>query len=234
MRRLPLLVVAALVLVLLWGALPTFAQSIYGLSFRPTDAAPASSPRGSVDIEAGEGDNYLVTVDLASAAPSLKLANYDGANSFVVWSVDMDGQRHNLGSLNDDLTAEKLKADHLIAKLFLTAEADAEVAQPAGDRLYEVTLRNVAEVESTSSSTLSKAAVAEASATVEEKPTATTVAAGAAKAETKASPTAETKPAEAKPQVLPTTGDSTRDLLVLLAVVVGLVLIGTRLRTLRV
>jgi hypothetical protein len=244
MRTKLLVVVAGLVLALVWGALPASAQDIYGLSFRPTDAAPESSPRGTVDIVAGTDGKYVVTVDLSAADSVLKLANYPDADAFVVWSVDMDGKRRNLGVLDEGLVLGEAAADYLIAKLFLTAEADAAAAQPTTDRLYEVTLRNVAEVESTaarsgSGDTAAKPA-AKTAAQAATAPTATTLAAPAASPTVQApagaaAPTAAAAKTETgKPAELPTTGNNARDLAVLLAVVTGLVLAGIRLRTLRV
>jgi hypothetical protein len=236
MRRMPLLIAAAVAGALLWAALPAFAQDIYGLSFRPTEALSETAPRGTVDIVAGEGDNYKVSVDLTGAEKVLKLGSYPGAAAFLLWGVDMDGQRHNLGVLGDDLTLADAAADYLVAKVFLTAESDEAATQPTGERLYEVTLRNVAEVETTSAGAAKPAAKTETktetktgekaqaqAATATPKPAAPTVA-----------PTTAAKAAEPKPSNLPTTGGETRDLLVLVLVVVGLGLGALRLRTIRV
>jgi hypothetical protein len=92
----------ALTLSLSLVAVPAFAQSIYGLSFRTTDAAPEGAPRGSVDIVADDG-SYLVTVDLTEALDVLFLDDFDGAEAFVVWAVGMDGVSENIGSLDEDL-----------------------------------------------------------------------------------------------------------------------------------
>jgi hypothetical protein len=225
----PLIVAAALAIVLLWVALPAFAQDIYGLSFRPTEALGETAPRGTVDIVAGEGDMYTVSTDLAGALKALKLGSYPAAAAFVVWGVDMDGQRHNLGVLGEDLTLADAEADFLVAKVFLTAEADTEATQPTGERLYEVTLRNVAEVETTTAAAGQTEAKTEAKAASAQAATATPKT-----EEAKASPTTAAKVAEPKPSNLPTTGGETRDLLVLVLVVLGLGLGALRLRAIRV
>jgi hypothetical protein len=240
MRRLPLVIVAALVMALAWSVLPVHGQDIYGLSFRPTDAMGDFGARGKVDM-VEDGDGFLVSVDLSGAAEGLKIEKFTGAAAFVVWWVDMDGKRHSLGTLNDALVLDDARADALIAKLFLTAEADAATAQPTGDRLYEVTLRNVAEVETTAGVLTSKD-TAKVSAAAGTTPTEAAKPTGAAAAKPTEAPKpteaakagTETKKTEAKPGQLPTTGSAARDLLVLLAVVAGLVISALRLRAVRV
>lgn len=132
------------ILALVWSAMPALSQDIFGLSFRPTEDSDLSA-RGSVDI-VSSGDGYVVTVDLANASDELRLDDYEGATAFVVWVVDMDGNVINVGELDDDLTLDDAEVDGVVAKVFVTPEADAGSA-PEGQRLYELTLRNVAELE---------------------------------------------------------------------------------------
>lgn len=216
MRPILIAVALAFALTLSLVAVPVFAQSIYGLSFRTTDAAPEGAPRGSVDIVADDG-SYLVTVDLTEAADVLFLDDFDGAEAFVVWAVDMDGVSENIGVLDEDLFLEDAQVDYLIARLYLTAEPSADAESAAGERLYQVTLRNVTEAEE---------AEVEAQAAAEETPEAT------AEPEATALPTAQAE-AEAKPTVLPTTGSGLGDLIVLAIVSFGLIGAGLRLRTVR-
>lgn len=228
MYRAPTAVVAALLLALLVGGLAAHAQSIYGLSFRPTEALPEDALRGTVDIVAS-GTEYVVSVDLGKASGELDLSRYDEASTFVVWAVDMDGESTNIGQLDDALRLEDAPVEFFIAKLYLTAEASGDVAKPTGERLYEVTLRRVTEVDLTAADEegeeAEEATEAEEAEESEEAPKPT-----AAAASSQASSTGTT---EAKPQVLPTTGSHLGDLLVLAVVAVALITAGLRLRTVR-
>jgi hypothetical protein len=253
---------AALALVMLLGALPAHAQSIYGLSFRPTKAAPEDAPRGMVDIVAKNGD-YIVSVNMAKAAPALDLGAL-GAKAFVIWAVDMDGQSHRVGQLDSGLQLEDATLDYVVAKLYLTAEPTADTKAPTGDRLYEVTLRRVVEVAPEGAAEGAKEQAASAGQQAQQ---AATVTQAATKASTKASTAAATRPAttqatveptktatakptvkpastsipptaaaastEDKPTVLPTTGSNLGDMLVLLVVAGALIAAGLRLRTVR-
>ena len=237
MRRLPLLIVAAVAFALLWGALPANAQDIFGLSFRPTEAAPAESERGSVDMVSGDNDAHTVSVDLTKAEASLDLADYDNAAAFIVWWVNMDGERQRLGELDDDLMLEDAETDGLIARLFLTAEADADTDEPTGERLYEVTLRNVAETGMAAAAAADDDADEDADedADTEEEGDEATKDEDEDEDEDKDSSGSDSDEGEeSNPSVLPTTGSNARDLLVLFAVATVLALFGWRVRTIRV
>ena len=203
MRRFALVVA---LLGLMATAMPTHAQDILGLSLRATDAMPDGSARGLVDF-VSTGDGTEVSVDLSGAAEGISIDDFDDATDFVVWAVDMEGVRHNLGALNDDLVLEDASTDFLVARVFLTAESDAGATQPSGDRLYEVTLRNVDEVDTVPDDVDSSEEMADDDAASEED--------------------AEE---DAKPSELPTTGDPIRDLAVLLALATVLIGGGFSLR----
>lgn len=145
MRRLSILVLAAMVITLLFGPTPARAQDILGLSVRPTDLLPAGTARGSADILRSDAGGYLVSVDLSSAAEALVFDDYAGASAWVVWVVDMDGVRHNLGALDENLVLEDARTDGLVARVFVTAESAADVTTPSENRIFEATLRAVTE-----------------------------------------------------------------------------------------
>ncbi|MFI0607805.1 MAG: hypothetical protein ACH37Z_07870 [Anaerolineae bacterium] len=210
-------------------AAPIFAQDILGMSLRPAPGSKDLAGTGLIDITRGEkAGNFNVKVDLSKAAESLDLSKFEGAGAFVVWAVDMEGLRHSLGALDDKMVLADTLVDYTVAKVYVTAEANAKVAAPSAP-LYVVTLRQVTEQESAPAAD-SKAVAAAATATTDSKATAPTTA--AAGSTTAASPTAVAK-ADAKPSTLPTTGSGTSDLLVmgllaLLFVGVGLKLSGSR------
>lgn len=211
-------------------AVPAHAQDILGLTLRPTDAMPDGSVTGLIDL-VSTGDGTEVSVDLSGAADALTIEDYEDATEFVVWAVDMDGVRHNLGPLNGDLVLEDAPVDFLVARIFMTAEADAEAQQPTGDRLYEVTLRRVDEVDTipmqTESSDEPTDEDAGESADTEEEGS---DAAGEGEDEGEGEGEGE----EAQPKELPTTGDPVRDLLVLAALAIVLIGGGMRLRAVRI
>lgn len=197
------------------AAIPAHAQDILGLSFRPTDAMPEGSAGGLVDF-VSTGTGTEVSIDLSSSAEGMSIEDFDGASDFVVWAVDMKGARHNLGPLNADLVLESAPVDFLVARVFVTAEADANATQPTGDRLYEVTLRGVEEVDSVPEQTdASEEATEEEDADAEE---------GAEE---------EAEAEDATPKELPTTGDPMFDLMVLVALATVLIGGGLRLRTVK-
>jgi hypothetical protein len=115
----------------------------------------------------------------------------------------MDGVRHNIGALDDDMTLTKAETDFLIAKVYVTAEASPDVLSPAGEPLYRLTLRDVEEV-----------------GTEPE----------AAEAATTAGDDEGDKDEKDEPEELPTTGLELRDLLVLAVVAMALLLAGFKLR----
>lgn len=190
------------------------AQDILGLSLRPSEAMPDGSAPGLVDF-VSTGSGTEVSVDLSGAVEGMSIEDFEGASDFIVWAVDMEGARHNLGPLNADLVLEDAPVDFLVARVFVTAESDAAVTQPTGDRLYEVTLRRVEEVDT----------VPEQTDAVDE----------AAEEEDEGEEAAdeETEAADAKPKELPTTGDPMRDLLVLVTLSIVLIGGGLRLRTVK-
>jgi len=194
---------------LLLSAQSAYAQDILGLSLRATSALPEGTPSGLADIES-DGGTYAVTVDLSGAAEGLSLEDFDGADGFVVWAVDMDGNRSNLGTLDADLMLEGGSVENRVARLYVTAESDTAVINPTGDRLFQVTLRSVEE----------KEAMAGEDDAADE---------GEADDDGAAEEEADEKPAE-----LPTTGSLMRDLLVLLAVAGALILGGARLSRVRI
>lgn len=211
-------------------AAPTYAQNILGMTMRPAPGSKDLAGTGLIDITRGEtAGSYAVKVDLSKAAESLDLSKFEGASAFVVWAVDMDGMRHNLGTLDGKMALAETKVDYGVAKVYVTAEADAKAAAPSAP-LYVVTLRQVEEQESAPAAADSKAAASGATATTDSKAAAPTTA--SAGSTTATSPTAVAK-AAAKPSTLPTTGSGTSDLLVmgllaLLFVGVGLKLSGSR------
>jgi hypothetical protein len=224
MRKRLIVVPAFLLLGLALIVLPTRAQNILGLTVRPTEAMPADAPNGTADIVAQNG-GYLVTVDLSAATDALKLEEFAGATTWVVWAVDMDGYRHNLGQLNQSLVLEDAPVDYLVARLYVTPESNATAATPAGEPVYSVTLRNVQE-QAGPAPTATGAKPGAAALTTAAATTATP-AAGAGAAAT------ATKPAGDSPNHLPTTGFTAVDLLVLAVVAFVLVVLGLQLRTVR-
>ena len=215
-------------------AAPIFAQDIMGMSMRPAPGSKDLAGTGLIDITRGEkAGSYMVNVDMAKATESLDLSKFSGAKSFVVWAVDKDGMRHNLGTLDDKKALAKLSVDYTVAKVYVTAETDGKATSPSTP-LYSVTLRQVKEQESAPATADSKAAAAgAATATTDSKSAAPTAAmATTASASAATSPTAAAK-TDAKPNTLPTTGTGATDLavmalLALLFVGAGLKLSGTR------
>jgi hypothetical protein len=216
MQRLRILAPAVAAIFLAFAALPVAAQDILGLSLRPTDAMPAGTARGTVDIVSDGTSNFKVTVDLSAAAETMKLEDFEGATGFTVWAVDMNGVRHNLGTLDEGLVLKEATAGFPIAMIQVTAEPDPAAAAPTGEVLFTATLRTVT--------------VTDATAT---PATAATAAGGAAGAT--AAPAATTAPAAAAPAAakLPTTGAQLPDLAVWAAVAAALLLLGWRLRATR-
>lgn len=193
------------------AAAPVSAQDIIGLSLRATDAAPDGAGNGTVDIVA-EGDGYNVSVDLSGNADAFA-EQAAGGDHLVVWGIDMDGKRHNLGTLDDAYALENAGADFMVAKVYVTAEDDAAAVNPTSDPLFNLTLRKVTEVET---------AMDDASMAADESAKASDTAAASAPAA-----------APAKPQELPTTGTLLLDLVVMLAVAAAFVVGGLRLRAVR-
>lgn len=216
MKQTSILALALAAFFLALGALPAAAQDILGLSMRATDEMPAGTGRGTVDIVGDGANQFKVTVDLSGAAENMKLEEFAGATGFSVWAVDTNGVRHNLGQLDDSMVLKDAAAGFPVAKIYVTAEADAATASPTGKPLFTATLRNVTE----SDATATPASGAEAT-------TAPATSAGAAAAKPTDAPAAATAQ---KPKELPTTGDLVPDLMVLAAVAAGLFLVGWRLR----
>lgn len=246
MRKSLLFVVMLLGLFVGWGSTVARAEDIVGLSLRPTDAMPGEKARGSVDIvRSPGGDDYTIKVDLSPAAESMDLAKFGTAAAWVVWAVDMEGVRHNLGTLDDELMLPATPVDFMVAKLYVTAEQDAEATKPEGEPLFSVALRSVEEVDAPAQSG-SKSAAADATGTTSATAmpgtamattAAGTPAAGATAAATAAA-TAESAAAGAKadekPKQLPTTGDPVQDVLMLILVAAALLAGGWRLRAVRI
>ena len=227
MIRRMLAAVAMLGLLFAGHALPAHAQDILGLSLRPTDAMTGSPGRGSVDITRSNGEgNYAIKVDMSGTADSMDLTAFDGAKSWVVWAVDMDGVRHNVGSLDGDLMLVSAAVDYMIARVYITAEADAKAKQP-GDPLFSVTLRQVQEVDTVAEDDASSDEATTDEATADD---AATDEAAADDASADASASAESS----TPAELPTTGGPISDMLMLLAIAGLLVFGGLRLRAVRV
>ena len=111
---------AAMVLVV-----PAHAQDIIGLGLHATEAMPDGTASGSVDI-IKEGDEYEISVDMTAADDALNLDDYDDAEGFVVWAVDTDGNRYNLGTLGDDSTLTHTATGYMVARLYVTAEPDVD------------------------------------------------------------------------------------------------------------
>ena len=209
MRRLSILVLAAIAVGLFFGPSAAFAQNILGLSVRPTDLLPPGTSRGTADIMTSDHGGYTLDGDLSAAAAVLAFAYYPGSTAWVVWIVGMDGIRHNVGALDENLVLEGVRTDVLIARIFVTAEELADADTPSENRLFEATLRDVEEVDKTA-----------AEGTPEEPATT-------------APPTA-TPAAEAGPEELPTTGGTVQDLAVLALVAGALIVVGLRLRAIRI
>lgn len=213
-------------------ATPIQAQDIMGMSLRPAPGSKDLAGTGTVDIlRAEKAGSYTVNLDLSKAAESLDLSKFEGAKAFVVWAVDLDGMRHRLGTLDDKQALADVAVDYSVAKVYVTAEADAEAAAPS-DPLFLVTLRQVKEQESAPAAADSKAAAAGATATSGSQAAAPTTASGSAATSSTAAPTAEAKK-DAKPSTLPTTGSARSDVLVmallaLLFIGLGLKLSGSR------
>lgn len=204
-------------------AAPIHAQDIMGMSLRPAPGSKDLAGTGTIDIlRAEKAGSYTVKVDLSKAAESLDLSKFEGAKAFVVWAVDLDGMRHRLGKLDDKQALGDTTVDYSVAKVYVTAEADAEAASPSTP-LYALTLRQVKEQET----------AAAAPATADSKAAAPTAASGSSSTTAgSSSPTAEAKK-DTKPSTLPTTGSAKPDLLVmgllaLLFVGLGLKLSGGR------
>lgn len=209
-------------------AAPTFAQDIMGMSLRPAPGSKDLSGTGLIDILRGDkAGSFKVKVDMATAAESLDLSKFDGAKSFVVWAVDMDGMRHNLGALDAQQALAETSVDYTVAKVYVTAEADAKAASPS-DPLYVVTLRQVKEQEGAPAAADSKAAASGATATTASKAAAPTAMAPTAAAAAAASPTAEAKK-DSKPSTLPTTGTGATDLVLMAMLAVLLIGAGLKL-----
>lgn len=195
------------------AAAPAGAQDIIGLTFRATDAAPEGVGNGKVDI-LSEGEGYKVSIDLSANAEAFGEQAAAG-DHLVVWGIDMDGKRHNLGTLDESYTLTDAPADFMVAMVYVTAEDDAAAINPTSDPLFNLTLRKVTEVETTADEAASMASE------------------GAAESEGEGESAAATSAAPAKPQELPTTGTLVRDLAVLLAVAAAFVAGGLRLRAVR-
>jgi hypothetical protein len=128
----------------------------------------------------------------------------------------MDGVRHPIGVLDENLVMEDAEVSFLVARVFVTPEPATDVASPSGERLFAAELRAVEEVD-----TLPTESEASEAAAEEE----------AEEAET-AEESAEEAPAT-EPEELPTTGALLHDLLVLVLVAGALLIGGYRLRTVR-
>jgi len=224
MRKLCIAVVAVAAATL-WAMPIARAQDIIGLSLRATDALPGETGRGAVDIVKSQGEgNYRVKVDLSGASEGLDLAKFEGATAWVVWAVDMEGVRHNVGALNDQLLLEDAAIDYLVARVYVTAEKDANAKTPEGQPLFSVTLRNVEEVD-----TLPEAPAAVASSTTGAPAGAPAASTGAAAPKPGDTVAKETQ----KPADLPKTGSWVQDVLVVLLVGAALLVAGSRLRGMR-
>jgi hypothetical protein len=151
MRRIALVTLAGLGICLAlvaFASRPVRAQDILGMSLRPTGVMPAGTSAGAVDIVGQDGGGYLVSVDLSGVADSLASSDYAG-DTLVVWAVDTEGTTHRLGALSEQHVLEDAPADYLIARIFVTSEASAEAAAPSGESLFQATLRNVPQAETT-------------------------------------------------------------------------------------
>jgi hypothetical protein len=208
MRRLSFLVLAA-VIALALGAVTAHAQDIVGVSFRPTDAMPPGTSAGTADIITNDDGTYTVSADFSRVSDALVLDDFDDASAFVVWAVDMSAAEHNIGALNEDLVLEGESVDYLVAQLLLSAESSADANSREGEVLFRTEIRKP-DASAATAATATPAAAASAS------------------------PTAAAADKDAEPKVLPTTGQLLRDLMVLAAVGVVLVLGGLQLRRARV
>lgn len=213
--------------VAMWAVLTgpaAHAQNVQGLSLRAGEAMKGS-PSGLVDI-VGNGDAATVMLDLSGAAETMKLADFDGAKAFVVWAVDMDGYRHNLGALSDELKLADVEVDFRVARIYVTAEADAGAKAPTGDPLYAATLRNVTEKDGAPAGA-AKASSASSSASSSTSSSAASTSASAS--------TGAAKPAAAgaKPAELPTTGGGGGDLALLAVAAACLLFVGAKMAGVR-
>lgn len=197
------------------------AQNVQGISLRAGEAMKGS-PSGVVDI-VGNGTSAMVAVDLSGAAETMKLADFEDAKAFVVWAVDMDGYRHNIGTLTDELKIADAAVEYRVARVYVTAEADAKATAPTGDPLYSVTLRNVTE-KSGEPAGASKASSSSTTASTTASTSASTTSSTAASSAAKPAAVAGTKPSE-----LPTTGGGMSDMMVLAAAALVLLGVGARL-----
>lgn len=190
------------------------AQNVQGITLRAGETMKGS-PNGVVDI-VGNGTTADVSIDLSGAAETMKLADFKDAKAFVVWAVDMDGYRHNIGTLSDELKLAEAAVDYRVARLYVTAEADAKATDPSGDPLYSVTLRNVTEKSGAPSGAAKSSSAASPGASTSSTASTTSAAKPAAAAGT-------------KPSELPTTGGGLSDMMVLAAAALLLVGVGARL-----
>lgn len=204
---------------------PAQAQDILGLTMRPS-ADVEGCPNGTADIMS-EGDGYVVSVDLSGAAECLSGSEFESAGNYVTWAVDMDGNRHNLGTLSDDLTLEGAAVDYVVAKVYVTAEESADAVNPSADPIFSVTLRNVTEVEAQDDDMDAQDEASEDEEGGDEEDEA------ASDEADEEGDMADEDGAESTPEELPTTGSLLRDLLVLAALATVLVLGGLRLRAVR-
>ncbi|MFN8422932.1 MAG: hypothetical protein U0470_05895 [Anaerolineae bacterium] len=236
MRR--FLVVSGFVALLAALAVPAaHAQNVQGLSLR-AGTALKGSPNGTVDI-VGDGATANVKVDLSGAAETMKIADFKDAKAFVVWAVDMDGYRHNVGALTDELKLADVKVDYRVARLYVTAEADANASAPTGDPLYAVTLRTVTEKDGAPAGEAKASGAAASTSSSAASSSSTSSSSSAAASSAPAAPAASSSSAKttaaagAKPANLPTTGGGVPDLLVLAAATMALLAVGARLAAIR-
>jgi hypothetical protein len=215
MRRYSILALTALALVLVVGALPAHAQDILGVSFRATDEMPPGTERGTADIRQAD-DGYLVSADFSNVADSLVLDDFDGATSWVVWAIGMDGAESNVGQLDANYVLEDAKLGFMPAGLLMSAEASADAGKRSGEPLFRVTLRQTTQATGTTAAAGTTTATTAA-------PTATATAAAASAATT-----------SGKPKELPTTGGSLQDLIILALVAAGLFAGGMQIRRVRI
>lgn len=208
---------------------PAQAQDILGLTMRPS-ADVEGCPNGTADIMS-EGDGYVVSVDLSGAAECLSGSEFESAGNYVTWAVDMDGNRHNLGTLSDDLTLEGAAVDYVVAKVYVTAEESADAVNPSADPIFSVTLRNVTEVEAQEDDMDAQDEASEDEEGADEAGDEEDEAASDEAEEE--GDMADEDDADSTPEELPTTGSLLRDLLVLAALATVLVLGGLRLRAVR-
>ncbi len=212
------------------------AQDIMGLSLRPTDAVPGSPGRGTVDITSSNGEgNYQIRVDMSGAADSLNLDDHDGATAWVVWAIDMDGVRHNIGSLDEDLLLEDAAVSYMVARVYVTAEEDPRAVQPS-EPLFSVTLRQVQEVDTIpADEPADDGSGDEAADEGEDMADESTEGDQAEEGETsdEEGDSAMASDEEETPAELPTTGGPISDMLMLVAIAAALLFGGMRLRAFR-